>query len=96
MQSNIKNLQSNKENEEKNYIEDLLLENKEIFNKLILENSSKKEKTYLLFKEYELMKKYEENLIKLIKECPPKKVEEILIKLGQIDKELKSSKKKEK
>ena len=59
-------------------VDELLLSNQEIFNQLIIENRLKKEKSYISINEYELMKHFENNLIKLIDKCNLRKLEEIL------------------
>ena len=79
MQSNNNSLE-NKSNKKqcKLSVDELLLSNQEIFNQLIIENRLKKEKSYISINEYELMKHFENNLIKLIDKCNLRKLEEIL------------------
>lgn len=51
---------------------ELLLKNKEILNTLVLENSQRKDKSFISIKELEIIKEYESNLMKLLENCPPK------------------------
>ena len=76
-------MQSNNSNENnkiinKNNIEELLLQNQELFNRLILANINKREKSYISAGEYEILQSYENNLIQLIERCPTGKLSEIM------------------
>ncbi len=52
-------------------IDELLLENRETLNQLIIENSQRKEKSFITVKEIEIIRQFEKNLLKLIEKCPP-------------------------
>ena len=80
MQTNNNKSLENKsnKNELKTLIDELLLNNKDIFNLLIIEDRFKKEKTYNSIDEYELIKDFENNLITLINRCSFTKLNEIL------------------
>ena len=83
MQSNHKNSIENNKNINKNNINELLLKNQELFNHLILENSNKREKSYISSGEYEILKIYENNLIQLMESCPTDKLNEILAEINK-------------
>ena len=83
MQSNHKNSIENNKNINKNNIDELLLKNQELLNRLILENVNKREKSYISTGEYELLKIYENNLIQLIEKCPTNKLNEILSEINE-------------
>ena len=93
MQSNHNKSIENNKNVEKNIIDELLLKNQEIFNKLILENVNRKEKSLISTNEYEYLRNYEKNLIQLIERCPLNKLNTILT---EIDGKSQSEKKDEK
>ena len=83
MQSNHKNSNENNKNINKNNIDELLLKNQEILNRLIVENVNKREKSYISTGEYELLKIYENNLIQLMENCPTYKLNEILSEINE-------------
>ena len=78
MQSNNNKSLENKSIKSKDSIDEILLNNKEIFNSLIIENMNRREKSFITVKEIDLIKQFENNLIKLVNMCPPKKAEKIL------------------
>ena len=78
MQSNNNKSLENKSIKSKDSIDEILLNNKEIFNSLIIENMNRREKSFITVKEFDLIKQFENNLIKLVNMCPPKKAEKIL------------------
>ena len=84
MQSNHKNSIENNKNINKNNIDELLLKNQELLNRLILENLNKREKSYILTGEYEILKIYENNLIQLMENCPTNKLNEILAEINEL------------
>ncbi len=65
--------------------DEILLNNKEIINTLILENTQKKDKSFISIKELEIIKDFESNLIKLLEKCPPKILKEIISETTAID-----------
>ena len=78
MQSNnkkSKQIITNKSGEEP--VDVLLLKNQELLDRLLQENLNKKERSFLTSEEYELMFKYEKNIIDLIQRCPLAKFKEI-------------------
>ena len=79
MQSNINKSIENKSNKKecKITVDDILLQNKDIFNQVMIENRQKKEKSYISMNEYELLKKFENNLVKLIDKCNIEKLKDI-------------------
>ena len=79
MQSNINKSIENKSNKKecKITIDDILLQNKDIFNQVMIENRLKKEKSYISMTEYELLKQFENNLIVLIDKCGVEKLRDI-------------------
>ena len=83
MQSNHKNSIEKNKNINKNNIDELLLKNQELLNRLILENVNKREKSYISTGEYELLKIYENNLFQLIENCPINKLNEILSEINE-------------
>lgn len=83
MQSNHKNSIENKKNINKNNIDELLLKNQELLNRLIIENVNKREKSYISTGEYEILRIYENNLIQLIENCPTGKLNEILAEINE-------------
>ena len=83
MQSNHKNSIEKNKNINKNNIDELLLKNQEILNRLIIENANKREKSYISTGEYELLKIYENNLFQLIENCPINKLNEILSEINE-------------
>ena len=83
MQSNHKNSIEKNKNINKNNIDELLLKNQELLNRLILENVNKREKSYISTGEYELLKIYENNLFQLIENCPIDKLNEILSEINE-------------
>jgi hypothetical protein len=83
MQSNHNNSNEKNKNINKNNIDELLLKNQELLNRLILENANKREKSYISTGEYELLKIYEKNLIQLIENCPTNKLNEILSEINE-------------
>jgi hypothetical protein len=75
MQSNLNNDNNHKSNNKqlsKKDKDELLLQNSEILNTLILENYQKKDKSFITYKEMDIIKDFEQNLITLIGNCPPK------------------------
>ena len=80
MQTNNKKSIENKsnKNELKSLIDELLLNNKEIFNQLLITDRFKKEIFYDSIDEYELIKDFENNLIALINRCSFTKLNEVL------------------
>ena len=56
----------------------MLLNNKDIFNQLLIEDRFRKEKAHNSMDEYELIKDFENNLITLINGCSFRKLNEIL------------------
>ena len=80
MQTNNKKSIENKsnKNELKSLIDELLLNNKEIFNQLLINDRFKKEIFYDSIDEYELIKDFENNLIALINRCSFTKLNEVL------------------
>ena len=82
MQSNHKNSIENNKNINKNNIDELLLKNQELLNRLILENVNKREKSYISTGEYEILKIYENNLFQLMENCPTNKLNEILAEIN--------------
>jgi hypothetical protein len=83
MQSNHKNSIENNKNINKNNIDELLLKNQELLNRLILENLNKREKSYISTGEYEILQIYENNLIQLMENCPTNKLNEILAEINE-------------
>ena len=83
MQSNHKNSIENNKIINKNNIDELLLKNQELLNRLILENLNKREKSYISTGEYEILKIYENNLIQLIENCPTNKLNDILVEINE-------------
>lgn len=84
MQSNHKNSNEINKNINKNNIDELLLKNQELLNRLILENLNKREKSYISTGEYEILKIYENNLIQLMENCPTNKLNEILAEINEL------------
>ena len=84
MQSNHKNSIENNKNINKNNIDELLLKNQELLNRLLLENLNKREKSYISTGEYEILKIYENNLIQLMENCPTNKLNEILAEINEL------------
>ena len=84
MQTNHKNSIENNKNINKNNIDELLLKNQELLNRLILENLNKREKSYISTGEYEILKIYENNLIQLMENCPTNKLNEILAEINEL------------
>ena len=84
MQSNHKNSIENNKNINKNNIDELLLKNQELLNRLVLENLNKREKSYISTGEYEILKIYENNLIQLMENCPTNKLNEILAEINEL------------
>ncbi len=84
MQSNNNKSLENKSINSKDSINEILLNNKEIFNSLIVENMNRKEKSYITVKELDLIKQFESNLIKLVNMCPPKKIEKIFNEISNV------------
>lgn len=60
-----------------NFINEKLNENKEIFNELIIENNNRKEKSYISVNEFDLIKKFEDNLKNILEKTPPKIINEL-------------------
>ena len=83
MQSNHKNSIENNKNINKNNIDELLLKNQELLNRLLLENLNKREKSYISTGEYEILHIYENNLIQLMENCPTNKLNEILVEINE-------------
>ena len=83
MQSNHKNSIENNKNINKNNIDELLLKNQELLNRLLLENLNKREKSYISTGEYEILQIYENNLIQLMENCPTNKLNEILAEINE-------------
>ena len=79
-----KNSIENNKNINKNNIDELLLKNQELLNRLILENVNKREKSYISTGEYEILKIYENNLIQLMENCPTNKLNEILAEINEL------------
>jgi hypothetical protein len=84
MQSNNNKSLENKSIKSKDSIDEILLNNKEIFNSLIIENMNRREKSFITVKEFDLIKQFENNLIKLVNMCPPKKAEKILNEISNL------------
>jgi hypothetical protein len=84
MQSNNNKSLENKSIKSKDSIDEILLNNKEIFNSLIIENMNRREKSFITVKEIDLIKQFENNLIKLVNMCPPKKAEKILNEISNL------------
>lgn len=84
MQSNNNKSLENKSINSKDSINEILLNNKEIFNSLIIENMNRREKSFITVKEFDLIKQFENNLIKLVNMCPPKKAEKILNEISNL------------
>lgn len=59
--------------------EDLLLSNKEIINMLILENTQKKDKSFISIRELEILKEFESNLLKAMETCPPSILKKLIL-----------------
>lgn len=78
MQTNINKSTENSTQEFQNEIDELLIENRDIFKRLVTENVTRREKSFMIVKEYELIKQFEQNLVSLLKQCPPDKVQQIL------------------
>ena len=85
MQSNHKNSIENNKNINKNNIDELLLKNQELLNRLISENVNKREKSYISTGEYEILKIYENNLFQLMENCPTNKLNEILAEINALN-----------
>ena len=64
MQSNNNKSLENKSIKSKDSIDEILLNNKEIFNSLIIENMNRREKSFITVKEFDLIKQFENNLIR--------------------------------
>jgi len=79
MQSNFNKSIENKSNKKecKISIDDILLQNREIFNQVLIENRLKKEKSFISMTEYELLKQFENNLVTLINKCDTAKLRDI-------------------
>ena len=79
MQSNFNKSIENKSNKKecKISIDDILLQNREIFNQVMIENRLKKEKSFISMTEYELLKQFENNLVTLINKCDTAKLRDI-------------------
>ena len=60
-----------------NFINEKLNKNKEIFNELIIENNKKKKKSYISVNEFDLIKKFEDNLKNILEKTPPKIINEL-------------------
>lgn len=60
-----------------NFINEKLNKNKEIFNELIIENNNRKEKSYISVNEFDLIKKFEDNLKNILEKTPPKIINEL-------------------
>ena len=82
MQTNINKSLENKTNYADKEIDEVLLQNKDIFNNLILENLTRREKAFITVKEIDLIRDFEKNIIRLIEMCPPIKAKEILMDIG--------------
>ena len=82
MQSNNNKSLENKSINSKDSINEILLNNKEIFNSV--ENMNRKEKSYITVKELDLIKQFETNLIKLVNMCPPKEIEKIYNEISNV------------
>ncbi len=78
MRSNDNKSLENKSIKSKDQNDEIFLNNKEIFNSLIIKNMNRREKFYIIIKEFDLIKHFENNLIKLVIICPLKKEEKIL------------------
>ena len=59
-------------------VEELLMNNKEILNTLVLENTQKKDKSFISIKELEIIKDYESNLLQILENCPPQILKSLL------------------
>ena len=59
-------------------IDELLLENRETLNQLIIENTQRKEKSFITVKELEIIRQFEKNLLKLIEKCPPAVLKDLI------------------
>ena len=84
MQTNINKTIENKTNNSNARIDEMLLNNQEIFNKLIVENGKRRDKLYVTVQEIDLITENKKNLINLIELCPPMKAKEILNDIGSI------------
>ena len=84
MQTNINKSIENKTNNSNARIDEMLLNNQDIFNKLIVENGKRRDKLYVTVQEIDLITEIEKNLINLIELCPPMKAKEILNDIGRI------------
>jgi hypothetical protein len=69
---------NNHETGTKTHREDLFLSNKEIINSLILENSQKKDKSFISIRELEILKEYESNLLNIMESCPPSLLKQLI------------------
>ncbi len=65
--------------------DEILINNKEIIDTLILENSQKRDKSFISVKEIEIMKEYENNLLKLLEDCPPKLLSTLIQDTSSLD-----------
>lgn len=68
-------------------VEELLLNNKEILNSLILENTQKKDKSFISIKEVEIIKEFESNLLEILGNCPPQVLRSLLEETSVIENE---------
>ena len=75
---NVNNNYNEKSSLSKSEIDELLLDNKEILNQLIIENNQRKEKSFITMKELEIIRNFEQNLLKLIEKCPPNELRDLI------------------
>ena len=85
MQSNKNKSTEKNTNEPIRSIDEILLENKDIFMKLIAENEGRREKSFMVAQEYDLIQKFEKNLIILMERCPPGQVNQILAMIDSLN-----------
>jgi len=72
MQTNNNKSNQNLNNINDKKINELLLDNKDIFNQLLVENLTRRDKSYICVNELDLIHRFESNLINLIQKLPPK------------------------
>ena len=88
MQSNQNNSIENNKNINKNIIDELLLKNQDVLNKLIIENLNRKEKSFITSTEYEYLRYFENNLVELIERCPTNELNKIICEIdGKVSKD---------
>lgn len=85
MQSNKNNSTQINTNESKTEVDAMLLQNKELFLDLVSENTTRREKSFMVITEYDIIHQFENNLVNLIKRCPPDQVGEILSEINKMN-----------